>query len=103
VAAQLAKTWPDHMEQTTEPKSAAYKYYVLRHTDGEFRIIYMEAADAALWKAAGWEFRAYDSNEEARVALIRWQTSVVGLRERELDTSRSYARSPERFHQTGPS
>jgi hypothetical protein len=73
MAAQLAKTLPK-----TETDFAAYKYYVLRRYDGEFKIIYMDAESAELWKAAGWEFRAHDSSEDARVSLIRWQqTSVV--------------------------
>ena len=80
MTAQLAKTLPNRMEmeQTVEPTSTVCNYYVLRRYDGEFKVIYMDEASAKLWKAAGWEFRAHDSREEAQVSLDIWQTGQVG-------------------------
>ena len=71
--AQFDRTWPDKMDKTSETNSTTYNYYFLRNGEGEFKIMYMSAADALLWKAAGWEVSCHNSNEEARVALAGWQ------------------------------
>ena len=63
------------MANTTETNSTTYNYYLLRNGDGEFKIMFMSAADALLWKAAGWEVSCHNSNEEARMALAGWQKS----------------------------
>jgi hypothetical protein len=53
------------------------KYYVLFRYEGEFKIIHMDAPSAALWKAAGWEFRCLNSKMEAQNAMEKWKASLV--------------------------
>ena len=74
MTAQLAKTGPDRMEESThQTNSTTYNYYLLRKGSEEFKVIYMSVADASLWAAAGWEISCHNSNEEARVALGGWE------------------------------
>jgi hypothetical protein len=52
-----------------------YRYYVFR-LGSSFKILYMDVTTAELWTKAGWELRSYESNEEAQVAMSKWEADI---------------------------
>lgn len=84
------------IEYPSQELNLPTKYYVLCRYEGEFKIIYMDAPSAALWRAAGWDFRCLNSRMEAQDAMEKWKASLVaptpdGIRAPELQESKRSA------------
>jgi len=58
-----------------EPVLMGNSYYVLRLGE-KFKVVYMDAESAGRWEDAGWETTSHDTNENAQLAMAKWETRI---------------------------